>query len=404
MQGCHSMNTHTQKPTLVYCLTKADYFTQKTKGAITHAMGVVEGFCELGWHCDVISGQYRSEQHGAVLVDNHEKQGNAVFHEVKTNESTKTSLRWKRHFLQETTRVIDKQCDLFIVRYAVSQPLLLTVLALKLRKRNIPSVIEVNSNAYHMFPKLPLMVRKYLFKLEILIIKQYDFAYVVSDKLGENLIDAGLNKHKVIVVPNGASPASTRLINHKIESAHCPTETRFVYAGAFHIYYNFKVLIDAFRKISKEENVSLHFYGYGSQESVIRACAEDDKSIVIHGPFDRITLQKKLNHQTDVFVLPYSNRPTSNIGSPIKMYEYMSLGLPIVASDVGQVSEVLTNDKTAFLYKVDSEDDLLRVLELVISSQERGRIAARSLRLFTDNYTWRQRMAALVQLIEPNRV
>jgi len=36
------MNINTRKPNLVYCLTKADYFAQKTKEAITHAMGVIE--------------------------------------------------------------------------------------------------------------------------------------------------------------------------------------------------------------------------------------------------------------------------------------------------------------------------------------------------------------------------
>ena len=392
------MNTGTQKLKLVYCLTKADYFAQKTKGAITHAIGIIEGFCESGWHCEIVSGQYRTEQHGAVLVDEHEKQGNAIFHEVKVKDSLKTSLRWKWRFLRKTTSIINEGCNLFIVRYAVSQPLLLSTLALRLRNCHITSVIEVNSNAYHMFPKLPMVARKLIFKLEYLIIKQYDFTYVVSSKLGEDLIAIGLNKNKVVVIPNGASPAPTGHVNTIPTPEHQPPEIRFVYAGAFHIYYNFRVLINAFRKIPNEVNVSLHFYGYGSQESVIRECAEDDPRIIIHGPFDRKELQNKLNRQTDLFVLPYSNRPTSNIGSPIKMYEYMSLGLPIVASNVGQVSEIFTDNENAFIYRVDSEEDLLRAFNTAIKSQNRDRIAARSLNLFSDNFTWEKRMAALIQL------
>ncbi len=80
--------------------------------------------------------------------------------------------------------------------------------------------------------------------------------------------------------------------------------------------------------------------------------------------------------------------PANRVADPIRVYEYMSVGLPVVATAVGETLNVIEDGCDGFLAKPGDEDDLARVLEHVIknlaSLQELRRKAREKV---IDNYT-----------------
>lgn len=82
--------------------------------------------------------------------------------------------------------------------------------------------------------------------------------------------------------------------------------------------------------------------------------------------------------------------------SPLKLYEYMAAGLPSVASDIGQVPEIVQHGRNGLLYEPGDDQALCRALEtLVMSSELRGQLGRQARLDARSQHSW-DRVAASV--------
>ena len=63
-----------------------------------------------------------------------------------------------------------------------------------------------------------------------------------------------------------------------------------------------------------------------------------------------------------------TNCEINRAAMPIKIYEYMSMGLPTVASAVGEVSDLIKDGVNGFLVKPEDENDLEKTLGYIIQN------------------------------------
>jgi glycosyltransferase involved in cell wall biosynthesis len=84
-------------------------------------------------------------------------------------------------------------------------------------------------------------------------------------------------------------------------------------------------------------------------------------------------------------------------GSPTKIFEYMALSRPIVASRLGQIGEVLEDDRTALLVTPGDELELAEAISSLLADRERGeRLAAAARREIESAHTWDHRATAIL--------
>ncbi len=96
----------------------------------------------------------------------------------------------------------------------------------------------------------------------------------------------------------------------------------------------------------------------------------------------------------DVFVLPSHSE-----GSPNVLLEAMAAGVPIVATNVGGVPEVVKNDETALLVPARDPAALAVDLALVLSDQNLAdRLTATSAALIAERFTPEKYVRALVEI------
>ena len=94
----------------------------------------------------------------------------------------------------------------------------------------------------------------------------------------------------------------------------------------------------------------------------------------------------------DVLVLPnkdgfaMSERHTS----PLKLFEYMASGRPIVSSDLPSIREVLSEEEAVF-FKPNSSESLLEALHFVLSHPEDADKKARRALEKAKRFTWSAR-------------
>lgn len=105
----------------------------------------------------------------------------------------------------------------------------------------------------------------------------------------------------------------------------------------------------------------------------------------------------------DVLLMPYSTRcPTVDWMSPMKMFEYMAAGRPILASDLPAVRLVLQHGHNGWLVPPDHGDGLARGIAELLAQPERGQRLARQARQDVVPYDWEQRVLKIIDFL-PHR-
>jgi len=106
---------------------------------------------------------------------------------------------------------------------------------------------------------------------------------------------------------------------------------------------------------------------------------------------------------SNVLVMPYSSGITIEDGteagqftSPLKLFEYMAAGKPIVATGVPSVLEILRPGENSVVTPPDNEQEFIRSLELVFSDSELCARISQKACSDAKEYTWEKRVEKII--------
>lgn len=128
------------------------------------------------------------------------------------------------------------------------------------------------------------------------------------------------------------------------------------------------LLINAFAEMTKTNSLwSLYIVGEGEERMNLEKQILDlelGQKVRLLGFQDHNSLLQWLN-SADIFVLPSLSE-----GTPNALLEAMSCGLPVVASKVGGIPDLVQHEKEGLLFEPGSKDDLKEKLERLIGDRE----------------------------------
>ena len=139
-----------------------------------------------------------------------------------------------------------------------------------------------------------------------------------------------------------------------------------------------------------------------------RASDEALTNVVVHGSLAPVEA-RALQRDCDVLVAPFARRIESDSGhdiarwtSPMKVFEYMASGRPIVISDLPVLREVLRPDVDALMVAPEDPDALIAALERLRDDPELGaRLAASALERVRSEFTWELRARRILERFVP---
>jgi glycosyltransferase involved in cell wall biosynthesis len=103
--------------------------------------------------------------------------------------------------------------------------------------------------------------------------------------------------------------------------------------------------------------------------------------------------------EADVLALPNPASAISNeFTSPLKLFEYMASGRPIVASDLPSLREVLRHEQNALLVEPGNPQALVAAIVRIKDDPELGRRLAAQAMLDVRDFTWARRAERLETL------
>ncbi len=191
---------------------------------------------------------------------------------------------------------------------------------------------------------------------------------VISEGLKKLLIEKGVPSDKIMVAHDGFDPAVFGDLPNRAEARQKlglkSDEFLLLYSGHLYPWKGVDSLAASFKNIP--EGVRLLIVGgYPDDIARIKAAAGDTSRVEFFGQKPREEIPAWLA-AADAALLPTSAK--FEIGksytSPLKLFEYLAAGLPILASDVPSSHEVLDESVATFFKSDDTEDFLKKLDEL----------------------------------------
>jgi glycosyltransferase involved in cell wall biosynthesis len=165
------------------------------------------------------------------------------------------------------------------------------------------------------------------------------------------------------------------------------------YAGSFSRIEGVPFLLKAFKSISRRYvNARLVVVGgrnVADSDDIVGLTSElglNNRVILV--PHQPHALMPKYLSAFDIACSPKIDCEENRAANPIKIYEYMSMGLPMVVSAVGEIAKVVENGVDGFLVKAGDEKDLEKTLEYVIQNPDSApEVGKRAREKVMKNYT-----------------
>ena len=228
----------------------------------------------------------------------------------------------------------------------------------------------------------------------------------ISGSIKQKFLKRGLEESRILVTPSGVD-LGIFSIPETQESSRIklalPTDIRIVlYSGNFTTMGADKGLMDICTAIKDIENIL--FVAVGGSETDLRRYQEVvEKNRMSHKirliGYQRQSVLAQYQRAADVLLMPFPDTPhyRSNM-SPVKMFEYMASGRPIIASDLPTIREVLNSENSVLVPPGDVAMLKTAISELLRAPERADRLARQALR-DVQQYSWDNRARRIMSAL-----
>ena len=308
------------------------------------------------------------------------------------------------------------------------------------RGHNIPLILEYNGSevwlaknwgSSYAFPRMADISEEVCLKHATLIV-------TVSDVLRDELIERGVEPDRIVSQPNGVNPED--FDPKKFSKEQCltareklaiPEESIVVtFAGTFGHWHGAEVLAETVTLLARnempwleEKNIHFAFIGDGAKRSNVEAILSTSNAAGYYTmtglvPADEIPL---LLSASDILISPHVANAdgTAFFGSPIKLFEYLASGRPVIASELNQITEVMgrsphistliksnnsvlpAQDQCGVMVTPENAEDLAMAIHFLIDNPKWMEGAGRNARIRAiSKYTWDHTLSTILERIE----
>jgi len=233
------------------------------------------------------------------------------------------------------------------------------------------------------------------------VIHKVDHIVVVVEESGDRLVSLGVPESRITVVPN--TPLDRR-IPAELNGAPPTPPLELVYIGLLEAPRGIQVVLNALA-LCRQANLPVHFsvVGDGRDQSLLeeqaRSLGLTERDVRFHGrlPYDEALEVVKGAH---VGIVPHLANPSWNSTIPNKLFDYMSLGLPVITSDAKPAARIVETTGCGRVYQSEDPEGLFQAIRALSDESRRERLGQEGRDAVLQRFRWRHDGARFVEAVE----
>ena len=279
------------------------------------------------------------------------------------------------------------------------------------RRFNIPVVLEVNySEVWAKKNWSRLIFERLAVAFEKIAFKNADLIVVVSEIVKDEIMALGANEKKIVVNPNAADPEAFSpnvdgTATRESLGLNKPDKIVVGFIGTFTKWHGVEILMDAIRTIcGLRKDIHFLLIGDGNLKSQLEmdvAAGHLESNVLFTGLIPHSEAPKYLA-ACDILVSPHLGFEdgTRFFGSPTKLFEYMAMGKPIIASDLEQIGTIIEDGINGILVKPGDATGLAeKIQSLADDPVLRRNLGHKARQDAVAKYTWKQNAARVFKAL-----
>lgn len=186
----------------------------------------------------------------------------------------------------------------------------------------------------------------------------FDGRMVITPAMGEVL---AIPVDKIWAVwPSGVKPEVFSSCSEERMYPQADEPIRLIYIGCMHVERNLMAMSKAIVQANTpQRDFQLVLVGDGNQFKELAAYAEKHPAdILIHGPVAQQEIPGWLTG-SHVGILPFPDEQKFRVSSPIKLFEYMAAGMPVLAAKIRCHTDVIEDDAQFIFWAYGSDEQAL---------------------------------------------
>jgi len=308
-------------------------------------------------------------------------------------------------YIEVKKNVNSQQNDLFLVRYSLSNYLIIRYLhcaghKMLLEVHGLAHIEEKEYGQSYMPPFYYGIVACF----EKRMLGWADEIITGSGSSRDSLADIGINAERIHVVHNGFAPDKFNSLadpEEVVQQYNLGGKMIIGFVGSFARYHGFEILLSIAENLHKKyQNIGFLLVGrnvHGSDSQLEKVLATRLAHLFTFTgevPHSRVQLLIAAMH---IAIIPDSN----TYGSPMKLFEYMAMRKAVVAPDVPPILEIIEDGETGIVFERGNLEGAVKAVEKLIEDDSlRRHLGQRAYAKVIDSYTWGKRAERIAMIAE----
>ncbi len=340
--------------------------TREGQAAHAHVHEIVDGLRTLGWTVDLYEPSYASARLPGILGRL------AEFRRVQ--------------------RRLLARLDRYDAVYVRAHFFALTT-SRAARRRGVPVVQECNGPYDDLFTAWPAarFARRLLTGWQREQYRDATAVVAVTPELAEWTAREG-GRDKATVIPNGAN---TDLFRPGLEALPTLPADYVIFFGALATWQGIPTLLDATRDAAWPRDVPLVIAGDGALRSEVERAAADDPLVRYVGALSYEHAARAVANSIASLIVKDSPAHVRSGLSPLKLYESMAAGVPVVVSDLPGLADAVTACYCGTVVPAGDSSAVAQAVAALTADHEKARALGASGRsTAVAQHSWRARAEA----------
>jgi len=157
------------------------------------------------------------------------------------------------------------------------------------------------------------------------------------------------------------------------------------------------LLIEAVKRTGRDD-IKLVLFEFGKETEIYKKMSGSETIWV-----KKKTGEKSLDYTTmsDIYAIPTRDTRYTRVQTPAKIFEAMSMGRAIVASNISEIPKILDYGKAGILTKPDDVESLKNaILKLADDKSLRERLGSRARKVYNERYHYKKQGEILLDVYE----